>query len=115
MLEVLRGLEALAVGTHGRGRAWRAEVGGESLAEAHLPGRSCRVAAGTEEPDRRQTDIAWHRDNRLQRVAFGESIARERQELAKLLREVVRPQPVPRAAQNRSRHGVGAWSAPYAE
>lgn len=88
-LEVLRWLEALVVGAHGRGRVRRAEMRGEGVAEAHLPGRSRRVAAGAQKPDRRQPDVARHSDHRPQRVAFGESVARERQELAKLLREEI--------------------------
>jgi hypothetical protein len=48
-------------------------------------------------------------------VAFGEPVARERQELAKLLREVVRTLPVAGATQYRGRHGIGSRGTPYAE
>jgi hypothetical protein len=48
-------------------------------------------------------------------VVFGKAVAREGEKLAELLREVLRPEPVPRAAQRRGRHGVSARGAPYAE
>src|SRR5918998_1791233 len=114
-LEGLRRLEAFAVRAHGGGRVRRAEVRGEGVPEAHLSCRLRGVAAGTEQPDRRQPYVARHGDHRAERVVFGEPVAPEGQKLAEPLREVFGPEPVLRAAQRRGRHGVGAGGAAYAE
>ncbi len=115
MLEVLRRLEALAVGAHGGGWVRRAEVRGEAVAEAHLSGRPRRVAAGAEQPDRRQRDVGWHRDHGLERMILRKSLAGERQEFSETLREVLRVEHVRGATQGRGRDGVGSWGAAYAE
>src|SRR5918994_5214108 len=113
--EALRGLEARAVSVHGGGRVRRAEMRGEGVAEAHLPGRPRRVAAGTQQPDRGQPDTVRHGDHSSVRMLFRKPIAREGEKLAEPLRKVIRLELVLRAAQRRGCHGVRARGAPYAE
>ena len=111
MFEALRGFEALAVGEHGGGRVRRAEVRREAVAEAHLPGGTRRVAAGAEQPDRRQLDVGRHRDHGLERMILRVSLAGERQEFSETLREMLSVEPVWGAAQGCGRDGLGARGA----